>query len=108
GARPAGGQGVHQGLPQGGGQGGDLPCRNQGARRALRRPGRWHPRSLAEHYSRNDVDLNNLEMPMTWRTVLEALAVTAILVLNIAGVPPFATGTLLFLLPLGWLSLRLR
>ena len=45
---------------------------------------------------------------MGWFTFLEALAVPAILVLNILKVPPFATGTLLFVLPLGWLSLRRR
>jgi membrane protease YdiL (CAAX protease family) len=41
-------------------------------------------------------------------TALEVLAVTAVLALNVAGVQPFATGTLLFVLPLGWLSLRAR
>src|SRR3954464_10690548 len=45
---------------------------------------------------------------MRWLTLLEALAVTVVLVLNVAGVQPFATGTLLFVLPLGWLSLRRR
>ena len=42
-----------------------------------------------------------------WGTV-EACAVIAVLALNMARVPPFATGTLLFVLPIGWLSLRLR
>lgn len=39
---------------------------------------------------------------------LEGIVVVAVLVLNVAKVPPFATGTLLFVFPIGWLSLRLR
>ncbi|MFN8574327.1 MAG: type II CAAX endopeptidase family protein [Gemmatimonadaceae bacterium] len=40
--------------------------------------------------------------------VLEGIAIVAVLILNVAKVPPFATGTLLFVLPVAWLSLRLR
>ncbi|MBI3790780.1 MAG: hypothetical protein HY275_07865 [Gemmatimonadetes bacterium] len=36
---------------------------------------------------------------------LEAAAVIAVLGLNVAQVKPFATGTLLFVLPIGWLSM---
>jgi len=43
-----------------------------------------------------------------WWGTIEAVAVIAVLGLNMARVAPFATGTLLFVLPIGWLSLRLR
>lgn len=41
-------------------------------------------------------------------STVEAAVIVAVLGLNIAKVTPFATGTLLFVLPNGWLSMRIR